>query len=175
MASEIVGWRGDVDKSGAVGDITSVRDLGEERYDPRGEEIERRYRGGSRRANVAGAYLVISVDWITRLRCQLASTRGLVAVQHGSRYPRDVSFEFSLRSAAIARIPHNTQTQSLFLSFSLSPVCVCVCTLDSRRRICLSTRYRGALIAVRECSTCLSTHSGPEDKSVDRLSASRYR
>ena len=47
--------RGDVDKSGAVGDITSVRDLGEERYDPQGEEIERRYRGGgdSRRANVA--------------------------------------------------------------------------------------------------------------------------
>lgn len=30
-------------------------------------------------------------------------------------------------------------------------------------------RYRGALIAVRECSTCLSTHSGPVDKSVDRL------
>ena len=30
-------------------------------------------------------------------------------------------------------------------------------------------RYRVALIAVRECSTCLSTHSGPVDKSVDRL------
>lgn len=29
-------------------------------------------------------------------------------------------------------------------------------------------RYRVALIAVRECSTCLSTHSGPVDKSVDR-------
>lgn len=33
----------------------------------------------------------------------------------------------------------------------------------------LFTRYRNALIAVRECSTCLSTHSGPDDKSVDRL------